>query len=370
MTYGVDDTAPGAEPPAVASMGATTPAKSPPGWYPDPGDSSHHRFWNGEVWTADSFPNGPASAWIPPSGPPPAWTPPPLWTSPLDPTTPVPVVADPPFEPSPGRSGRAVVAIAVVAGLLLGFVGALTVHFAFGRHSTLNANAPVTAPAVTAPPGTAPSAGAPSTTAPSAAAPLDPAQSMLSGLGISQADLPPTLTVQPIPGGRQVAGQTTLDLCNGNFPSESLRTARLQVAAADQGGIVVLSTEAVMYANPAATAQAFAELKATAGSCPATSVLGPVGAHPVTTHFNAAPDAAWPQTPTVERLAYDFVATDEAGQAQHFITAYLRRGRILMGVYFAHPDGAQPAVQGQTTVAGIVDVLAKRIAQLPASAVG
>ena len=47
----------------------------------------------------------------------------------------------------------------------------------------------------------------------------------------------------------------------------------------------------------------------------------------------------------------------------------LRRGRILMGVYFAHPDGAQPAIQGQTTVAGIVDLLAKRIAQVPASVV-
>jgi hypothetical protein len=367
MTYGVDDTAPGAEPPAAA-MGAPTTAKPPPGWYPDPGDSSHHRFWNGEVWTADRFPNGPASAWIPPSGPPP-----PAWTPPIDPTTPVPVLADLQPEPSPGRSGRAVVAIAVVVGLIVGFLGAVTVHFAFGRNSsnaTAPVTAPVTAPAVTAPSGTAPSLVTPSTTAPSATTPIDPAQSVLSSLGISQADVTAGFVVQAIQGGRQVgAGEPTLDLCNGNFPSESLRTSRLQVAEADAQSTVSLSTEAVMYANPAATAQAFAELKTTAASCPSTPVSSPVGGSAVTTHFNAAPDTAWPQTPAVERLAFDFVATDETGQSQHFVSAYLRRGRILVGVYFAHPDGAQPAIQGQTTVAGIVDLVAKRIAQLPASVV-
>jgi hypothetical protein len=48
---------------------------------------------------------------------------------------------------------------------------------------------------------------------------------------------------------------------------------------------------------------------------------------------------------------------------------YLRRGRALMGVYFAQPDGSQIAVADKTTVAGIVGVFESRMANLPASVV-
>jgi hypothetical protein len=191
----------------------------------------------------------------------------------------------------------------------------------------------------------------------------------LSGLVVAQADVASTVTVQRIPNGGQVAGEATLDLCNGTFPSESLRTARLQVAALDAQGNANLSTEAVLYSNPPATAQAFAELKAVAAKCPASPVVSPVGEATTTTRFNAAPDAAWPQVSGVERVAFDSVSTDQSSQAQHSIAVYLRRGRVLMGVYFSRPDGPQGAVAGQTTIAGIVNVFATRMASLPASVV-
>ena len=57
------------------------------------------------------------------------------------------------------------------------------------------------------------------------------------------------------------------------------------------------------------------------------------------------------------------------GQSQHSLAVYLRRGRALLGVYFPHPDGAQSAVKGQTSIASIVNVFATRMAQLPAAAV-
>jgi hypothetical protein len=148
-----------------------------------------------------------------------------------------------------------------------------------------------------------------------------------------------------------------------------LRSARLQVAAVDDQGNTVLSTEAVLYSTPAATAQALAELRAVAAKCPSTPVTSPVGEPTVTTHFNAAPDAAWPQTPTVERAAFDFNATDSSGQAQHSVAVYLRRGRALIGVYFAQPDAPQSELSGQSGMAGIVGVFANRLAQLPASVV-
>ena len=66
---------------------------------------------------------------------------------------------------------------------------------------------------------------------------------------------------------------------------------------------------------------------------------------------------------------FDFVATDASGQSHHIIAVYLRRGRALMGVYFPQPDGTQAPVDGQTTIAGIVNVFATRMANLAASTV-
>jgi hypothetical protein len=177
------------------------------------------------------------------------------------------------------------------------------------------------------------------------------------------------VTVAAIPGGTRVSGGPTLDLCNGTFPSESQRRARLQVAAADAQGNATLSTEAVLYSTPAGATQAFSELKSVAANCPGSPVASPVGETTVTTRFNPAPDGAWPQVAGVERLAYDFVSTDQSGQAQHSVAVYLRHGRALMGVYFPTPAGAQSAAAGQTTLAGIVNVFASRLAQLPASMV-
>jgi hypothetical protein len=192
---------------------------------------------------------------------------------------------------------------------------------------------------------------------------------VLSGLVVHQTDVPSTSSVQLLRNGNQVNGQTTLDLCNGTFPSESLRAARLQVVAVDAQGNAPLSTEAVLYSNTAATAQAFSELTSVAAKCPATPVVSPVGEPTVTTKFDPAPDAAWPQTATVDRLAFSFTATDQSGASQQSVAVYLRRGRVLMGIYFPQPNGTQPAVAGQTTLAGIVNVFATRIAQLPDSAV-
>jgi len=385
----------GGSPDAPAtSQAADGPAPAPPGWYPDPWTLGQRRFWTGEAWTAEIVVDAPAglarSPWAPPAsdeaGPDHAgvaesgsqwgvaaspaevwpWSPGQLgaggWESPASaqvsyPTNEYPDVArQPPGSTEPPGSKRLVPFLALVVGLIVGFVVVVAVVSAVvSRSRSTSATAP-TGPGIFAPPRT------PRTT------PADPSASVLAGLVVTRADVASTADVQPIPGGTQVEGQPTLDLCNGTFPSEALRAARLQVAELDAQG-VALSTEAVLYASPSGTAQAFAELRATAARCPSTAVPSPVGQPAVTTRFNAPPDGAWAQTPTVERVAFDFVTTDAAGQSRHSIGVYLRRGRVLMGVYFARPDGAQPAVAGQTSVAGIVNVFATRLAQLPASVV-
>jgi hypothetical protein len=239
--------------------------------------------------------------------------------------------------------------------LVVGSLGALGGYYAF-RRSPSQAATGVT-PTVPAGPGTTPST------------PTDPDATVLNSLVLQQSDVPSTYVVQPITGGTEVSGEATLDLCNGTFPSESLRTARLQVAAYDGAGNEVLSTEAVLYQDPAATAQAFSELQSVAANCPSTPVVSPVGEETVTTHFNPAPDTDWPQTPGVTRQAYSFTTTDQLGDTQASVAVYLRRGRVLMGLYFSEPNSTQVPVAGQTTIEGIAALFAGRLAKLPASVV-
>ena len=198
--------------------------------------------------------------------------------------------------------------------------------------------------------------------------PPDPDRSALTSLIVKPADVADTLAVALLNGG-DTLDQPTLDLCNGTFPSESRRTARLQDAVLTEAFEVVLSTEAVLYRDTAAAEQAFAELGTVAAACPDAPVRSPVGEPTVTTKFNAAPDGDWPQTPTVNRKAYDFTTVDEFGETAHYVAVYLQRGRALMGVYFPRPD-AVPSVTAKTGIRGVVEVFAERMAALPESVVG
>jgi hypothetical protein len=193
-------------------------------------------------------------------------------------------------------------------------------------------------------------------------------RSALSSLVVAQADVGSTRAVILIPNGNRIT-QPTLDLCNGTFASEKLRVARLQVAELDSNGRALLSTEAVTYPSAAATGSAFAELRKVRAECPKKPVTSPVGEGTATTAFKAAPDRDWPSTPGVERLAYSFTTTS-AGSTSSSIAVYLRRGRVLLGVYFPQPSGSQPAVHGRTSIAGIVGLFEARLARLPGSVVG
>jgi hypothetical protein len=68
----------------------------------------------------------------------------------------------------------------------------------------------------------------------------------------------------------------------------------------------------------------------------------------------------------VDRLAFNFTTMDEAGQTSHSIAVYLRRDRFLVGLYFAQPDTVQPPIDGQTSIAGIVDHFERRLARVAA----
>ena len=361
---------------------------APPGWYADPWFTGQHRYWTGTTWTADVFPDGPTGSTatpisLRPSGDRPP-VPPPTDRSPTPPPAPTfgyaataPTTAFTPWEflesaperPPRKLSHRHINAIALVTGLVVGFVVVAVVLSGRNHHSdpaaaTPNPPLPSVFPSAPVVPTPTPS--------PSSSAPVssDPGASVLPGLVVRQGDVPAASTVQLLDGGNLVDGQTTLDLCNGTFPSEGLRTARLQVVEYAADGTAVLSTEAVLYRTPANAAQAMSELRSVVKNCPDSPVVSPVGEDTVTTQFGPAPDHHWPAVSGVERQAYSFTTTGAFGIADDRIAVYLHRGRVLEGLYFNAPDGAQPAVDGQTTIAGIVHVFEQRIAALPRSVTG
>jgi hypothetical protein len=275
--------------------------------------------------------------------------PPPAW-----PGAPVPA----PTEPAPPRRPPTAALLALVIVMLAAGVAGYAITSEVRGTSTNVA----TSPGVTLPSGGGSLPAAPSQ-------PADPDENVLTRLVLQRVDVGADYDVQTIPNGNRVTGTTTLDLCNGTYPSEVLRSARLQVAEIDATTALVMSTEGVLYARPADTTQAFSELQKVKKSCPNRAVESPVGEDTTKTHFNATPDAAWPRTASVDRLAFDVTTTPEQGTPSRSIAVYLRRGRALIGVYFSNRDATQPPVQGRTTIPAIVQLFAERLAALPAAVV-
>jgi hypothetical protein len=283
------------------------------------------------------------------------------------PLPPGPPPVNPQWVPAPSGRGPlfAFGAALVAVSLIIGFGVATLVLNARDNGVSQSASG---FPSPTVPPTAVPGATTPTTT-PGPTVPPDPDERALGSLILRQSDVHAGNTVALLEHGADLT-VPTLDLCYGTFASEARRTARRQVALFDDQQTEQLSTEAVLYGAPANGTQAFTELRSVAAHCPATPVTSPVGEGTAITRFRAAPDGAWPRTRSVERLAYDFDTTDSAtGIPTHSIAVYLRRGRALMGVYFAAPDSPQIAVAGKTTIAGIVSVFEARMARLPASVV-
>jgi hypothetical protein len=288
----------------------------------------------------------------------------------LETIAPLPRVDEaPPTEPvdePPGRDGRSptvLIVCLVVVALVTGF----------GLTSLiLNVTDSGSQPVAVSPGTTVPSSGAaPGTTTPGPTLPPDPNEDVLAGLIVNQGDVAAKYTVHHPASGINMAA-ATLDLCNGTYPSEVHRTARRQVyvGLTSDPTNTSFSTEAVLYRTPADAAQAMQELRSVVATCPPTPVKSPIGEPDVITKFSAPPDAAWGNTPSVQRQAYAFVTTDpQTGESAPGIAVYLRRGRALLGLYFSNPTGAQIPIDGQKTMKQIVSVFESRMAQLPQSVV-
>jgi hypothetical protein len=357
------------------------PPDPSPGWRADPWFTGQYRWWDGSAWSGDVFPEGVGPygrgavvterppgerptgppPWQPafPSPPPPAWVIGQVEEAP-PPFLPVDMIESAP--PSRRPNTKAILALLLVFGIALG----TTIGLLIPKHSSKNSAAVATPPAAT--PTNPPVVPTPSPTAPTT--PTAPINGLLQTFSLRQSDLPSGQVLSLIPDGDTV-NDPTLDLCNGTYASEKRRVARLQLSA-DTTDASVISSEAVLYDSPTGTAQAFTELQQIAKSCPSTPVDSPVGEPTVTTSFGTKPDSSWPTVADVQRLAYSITTTDTSGGQSKSTVIYLRRGKALLGLYIPTPDpgGPSASVQGKTSTADIVAIFEKRLANVPASAIG
>jgi hypothetical protein len=153
----------------------------------------------------------------------------------------------------------------------------------------------------------------------------------LSRLVLGGAQIGPGYRLAPFPGGNSFIGETTLDLCAGTYPSETLRTGRLQVTYAHPANTVAVSNEVVTYV-PGGARQALAEVATVARSCARRPVVRSAGG--VTTTFSASPlhDPQLPPGAVAVRLVID--AREGSRRAtQTGVAIYQIRGNTLSGVY-------------------------------------
>src|SRR5438270_9225786 len=148
--------------------GAPRAVNAAAGWYPDPWYRGQRRYWDGQSWTAHSFPEDPSAGGAADPGsmhqlsaPWPAPTagvlgtgpPPPEWRAPSRATEPE-VVPPPPAVPAaPGRRplwpprGRALVAMLLALGFIVGLVGGALLLPHRGSAPPTTASQPAVTPA-------------------------------------------------------------------------------------------------------------------------------------------------------------------------------------------------------------------------------
>ena len=195
-------------------------------------------------------------------------------------------------------------------------------------------------------------------------------QEMLERVSLTEDDAAEGAVFEPYEGGDEVVGRTSLDLCDGEFPSEDLRVGRRQVGIGDSTGASWVSSEAILYRTPEEAEQAMAELDRARESCPEDAVEPQEGdREPLTWAFEDPPDGDWPQEPGVTRQSYAFTVTTPDGSAIESSASYLQRGRMILALYSTPPDGPAAAIRNAPSPARFVEVLGNRLAALPEESV-
>ena len=152
-------------------------------------------------------------------------------------------------------------------------------------------------------------------------------------------------TLSQIPGGQEVQGEVTLDFCNATYPSESLRTARLQVAYTAKGHSFSASNEVVTY-KPGGARQALAEVTHEAAACPNGLVKNPPsGVTKLVRHTQVVTDPRL-LPGSVAILETDSGVVKGKSMTSYTMAVYQIRGNVLSGVYGS--DSSPGAAEAKT----------------------
>jgi hypothetical protein len=132
--------------------------------------------------------------------------------------------------------------------------------------------------------------------------------------------------------GHGVKTQVTLDLCGSDYPSETLRVARLQTNYLHRGTTTGISNEVVTY-RPGGAAQAMREVARHAVKCPKAPVpSGVQGVPDLTYQISRIEDSHLLKGYLAVRVRVSGVLKGKH-IADVWFAVYQRRGDVLSGVY-------------------------------------
>jgi len=152
----------------------------------------------------------------------------------------------------------------------------------------------------------------------------------LSKLVLTPAQVGPGYVLQQRPDGHGTT-QRTLDLCGtSNYPSEKLRTARLQVNYLKPKAQYAISNEVVTY-KPGGAAQAMRELAQHAAHCPKKPIAAE-GQPPATYRITRITDSKLIKGSVAVQIRTTATVNGKKVMVVNY-AVYQRVGNVLSGVY-------------------------------------
>ena len=166
----------------------------------------------------------------------------------------------------------------------------------------------------------------------SATAPSAANTALLQKVVLKPSQLGAGYKLSQMPGGHEVQNEVTLDFCAATYPSEALRTARLQVLYDASGGSFHASNEVVTY-RPGGAKQALAEVTHEATVCPNGTVkTPPAGVTSLVRHTQVVADAKL-LPGAIAILETDTGVVKGKSITSSTMAVYQIRGNVLSGVY-------------------------------------
>jgi len=189
----------------------------------------------------------------------------------------------------------------------------------------------------------------------------------LQSLLIQPNDIGKNVSIDFVDHGQEVAGQTSLDLCGGSFPSETRRQARYQVAAySSTGTFIGISSEAVLYENPAEVTAALKELRVAQAACKAGKVANRNPEGKVTYYpKNPSPLVGLAKKstlmPSSQRLVDETDIKLPDGSTHRIVAIYQVSGRFLTALYLSGTDDSDLSTQTYKSTLKVGEKIARRL---------